>query len=63
MLKIMILGTCVLIIVLLATFWLVFDLNISYLNKKYVLCTLKKYFPVNKTGHNMILQSTLSFVF
>jgi len=33
MLKIMIFGTFVLITVLLTTFWLVFELNILYLNK------------------------------
>jgi len=33
MLKIIIFGTFVLITVLLTTFWLVFELNILYLNK------------------------------
>jgi len=33
MLKVMIFGTFVLITVLLTTFWLVFELNILYLNK------------------------------
>jgi len=53
-----------LITVLLSTFWLIFDLNISYLNEKmHVLSTLKKHYPVNKTSHNRILQSTLSFYY
>ena len=63
MLKKMIFGTFVLITVLLTTFQLVFELNILYLNNNDVLITHKKYYPVNKTSHNMIQQPTTSFFY